>query len=378
MKPSPFVLLLALSLSGSLAGCPKESESDSGKGEKKDDKEKKKKGNDDDKDDDKGKKGKSKSKGDDESEKKPKKGDDEAKAEAPKKVEGHSIGGVTVPAWSKPSKSGGKCKPPKTDDEKLSALQKGNDGGAGFDDGKGDVEAIVTDMKKSCDSAGNSVSQALNTGGYTRYGKKQYAKADGWFARALVADPTNTFARYNLACNLALEGKSDDSLWNLAQLVPAAKAGDPRALHYLAKAKSDTDLDSVRKDPKFVATMKDGDDAAKAHPCSTEGEVWGGTECVKICNGYGTTGNCTGGKTCAGTSRFGDGLVPYCVDPVKCKPDEEKMFAANDVGVPDPGAKPSCFVQCDGDAKCPKGKTCTGKAAILTMYGGWMALDVCK
>lgn len=294
-----------------------------------------------------------------------------------KKASGpHALAGVDVPEWSHPTTSKTKCTIAKDAQKKLDALKSGDDDGAGFDDGKGDVEPIVETYEKTCGAARTAVSQALNAGGYTRYSKKEYAKADGWFARALALDPSNTFARYNLACNLALEGNSDQALWNLEQLVPAAKAGDPRATHYLKKATSDDDLKSVRKDPRFgKATSNTYEQPGQA--CANPKAIRAKDQCMQICSSFGAQGGCPAGDACTGADHFGDGLVPYCADALNCK-EGEKMLEVKDGEVyPAPGAKAKCFVQCNEDSDCSGGKKCNGLGAMPTPYGA-MVFNVCK
>jgi hypothetical protein len=339
MRPHAFALVV---LAAFVVGCPKDDKKEDKKSadqavskDGKDDKSSKPASDDDD--DGAGTSKPSKKK-------KPKGDDDGAKKSGDDADEGMKIAGVSVPAWKKPQHSFGKCAQNDESEGNLTALQKGDDSGAGFDDGKGDVLAIVASMKDACPSAGARVSQALNAGGYTRYAKKKYAQADGWFARALVADSSNTFARYNLACNLALEGKSDVALWNLGQLVPAARAGDPRALHYLNKAKSDSDLTSVRSDAKFDEATKAGDALGKAHPCD-DGAVWDGHgACIHVCSGYGTKAGCPGDDTCIGTGGF----------------------------------ERACVVQCDADDQCPSGKTCSADIGVPTIYNTLLFMKGCK
>ncbi|GAC1548745.1 MAG: hypothetical protein NVS3B10_12300 [Polyangiales bacterium] len=350
-----------------LSGCPKAEKAAS----KEDKVEKSSKDDDDKKSDEK--------KGDDDDDgkkkKKPEKpgGSSEASAKS-----GHVIGGVDVPAWTMPTSHMEKCTMEKTDDARLSAIGKGNDEGAGFDDDKGDVETILTSMKKTCPSAGTSLSQSLNAGGYLGYSKKQYAKADGWFARALVADPSNTFARYNLACNLALEGNKSEALWNLEQLVPAANAGDPRALHYLRKAKGDSDLVSVRTDARYTAAVGTFDTVAAQHPECRSDDVWSGKDCIAICNAYGTQANCNTPLQCLGARQFGDGLVPYCVNPINCKSPEIMLFPLDNEGMAILGGKATCQLECASDGECPAGKKCTGHAANVGTYGTWMEASFCQ
>ena len=81
---------------------------------------------------------------------------------------------------------------------------------------------------------------------WPHYEAKEYDKAIEVFQRGLEKYPDNASALYNLACVEALTGRSDDALQHLAR----ACEQDERMREY---ATSDTDLDSIRDDPRFEA-----------------------------------------------------------------------------------------------------------------------------
>ena len=241
-----------LVLSFTLVGCPKpeekkpapeaktEEKADKGKGTGKGSK-----GDDDD--DDKGNKGKKgpddKAKGDD---------DDDKGSAAP--AGARKIAGVAVPAWAETKPIADKCKIPAEDEAKIQKLMKGDD--ATLSDGSVDLAALQKDIGDGCAQAQPRLAVALNSGGYLHYTKKKYDEADNWWARALVVSPGLSVARYNFACGLALEGKKDDAIWNIQELARATKGGDATAANYLEKAKTDSDLASVRDDDQFTEALK--------------------------------------------------------------------------------------------------------------------------
>jgi adenylate cyclase len=80
-------------------------------------------------------------------------------------------------------------------------------------------------------------------------------RAREWITRALLLDPDNRSMRFNFACALnARLGDAEGALSLLEPVFPQASRA------FLAHIKADTDLDSLRADPRFRAMM----DAAEA------------------------------------------------------------------------------------------------------------------
>lgn len=75
-------------------------------------------------------------------------------------------------------------------------------------------------------------------------------RAKDWIARALLIDPDNLNMRYNFACGAAADLKDADfALELLAPFFEVVTAP------YLAQCAGDTDLDSVRDDPRYQAML---------------------------------------------------------------------------------------------------------------------------
>jgi adenylate cyclase len=75
-------------------------------------------------------------------------------------------------------------------------------------------------------------------------------RAREWIARALLLDPDNRSMRFNFACALnARLGDGEGALQILGPIFAEASGA------FLAHLKADTDLDSLREDPRFKAML---------------------------------------------------------------------------------------------------------------------------
>jgi tetratricopeptide (TPR) repeat protein len=70
-----------------------------------------------------------------------------------------------------------------------------------------------------------------------------------WADRALALDPEDAMLLYNIGCIKAMAGKGDDALDCLER---AVRAG----MRNRAWLEHDSNLDSVRSDPRFEALMR--------------------------------------------------------------------------------------------------------------------------
>lgn len=96
-----------------------------------------------------------------------------------------------------------------------------------------------------------TVAEAYNGVGVTFYARNQPADAESWYRRALAVDPDFGDAYYNLACLRAIGGKKGEAL----QLLELAARNGYTTDESLDQ---DPDLDSIRKEPRFVALRKRG------------------------------------------------------------------------------------------------------------------------
>jgi adenylate cyclase len=95
---------------------------------------------------------------------------------------------------------------------------------------------------------------ALGSGACALAALKEAERARDWVGRALLVDPDNQNMRYNLACGMSLylediEGALDlMGPWFAITTAP-----------WLEHAKVDPDLDPIRDDPRFKATMAEAE-----------------------------------------------------------------------------------------------------------------------
>jgi tetratricopeptide (TPR) repeat protein len=76
----------------------------------------------------------------------------------------------------------------------------------------------------------------------------EHARSYDWARRALAIDPEETSILYNVACVYALLGRSEDALSCLGKVMV-------HGTFYKNWAAKDSDLDSVRSDPRFQALI---------------------------------------------------------------------------------------------------------------------------
>ncbi|HEY8434664.1 MAG TPA: TIR domain-containing protein [Sphingomicrobium sp.] len=89
----------------------------------------------------------------------------------------------------------------------------------------------------------NGAALGILAGGYALLGEKE--KTHEWMERALLVDPDNLNVRYNFACVLSIVGDKDGALKMLESSL--ASGGQ----YQLRIVENDTDLDSLRDDPRF-------------------------------------------------------------------------------------------------------------------------------
>lgn len=177
-----------------------------------------------------------------------------AKAATNTKSDVRTIDGIgDVPNWTA-DKNAPKCTPSADAKAKFKAIEKGDDPELAA--GKTDIAALEKSIgADTCFATRKGLAQALNDGGYHRYGAKKFDEASRYWRAALEVRPSFLLSRYNLACGLALFGKGEGAVGQIEEIAKAAKADDASASNFLEKAKSDDDLKSVRGDAAFKAAL---------------------------------------------------------------------------------------------------------------------------
>jgi hypothetical protein len=101
-----------------------------------------------------------------------------------------------------------------------------------------------------------AAARAANTAGMKLYKEKNFAAAAEQFRAAIAADSGFVLARYNLACVAALTKDKDTAR---AQLEFLSQSPDAYARAKLAKARGDSDLQSLQFDEKVGPLLRWGD-----------------------------------------------------------------------------------------------------------------------
>jgi len=155
-----------------------------------------------------------------------------------------------IAAWAPDKGGAAKCTPSAAASARFKAIEKGDD--PQLIAGTADAASLTKEVGgDTCFTARKGLADALNNGGYKRYGLKKFDEASRFWRTSLAVRPAFLLARYNLACGLALAGHPKDAVTEILEIARASKEGDASASNFLEKAKTDDDLKSVREDGAF-------------------------------------------------------------------------------------------------------------------------------
>jgi hypothetical protein len=164
----------------------------------------------------------------------------------------------TVPGWAL-DQTTRRCVAPPESKAKIEAVRKRSDVAlaSGLAQGHVDLDAFVKDVgADTCIVTRRLLANALEEVGRGRRDAKAIDEANHYWRAALVVRPSLIAARYDLARGLAVAGKGDAAVAQLGELARAAGEGDANASVALEQAKTEKDLESVRKLPAFDAAVK--------------------------------------------------------------------------------------------------------------------------
>lgn len=115
-------------------------------------------------------------------------------------------------------------------------------------------KAVAKEAGTTILAVGAKVGEAYEVGGWEANGEMfplyeagDYAGAAAVLRGALERDPEDAGIHYNLACMEALQGHTDQAFEHLGHIVK-----EPR---FKENAESDSDLDSLRDDPRFATLL---------------------------------------------------------------------------------------------------------------------------
>lgn len=167
----------------------------------------------------------------------------------------HTVEGVgDIVAWAPDKGNLSRCRTTAEATARFKAIEKGDD--PQLIAGTADAAALTKEVGGDvCFASRRSLAEALNNGGYKRYGLKKFDEASRFWRTSLAVRPAFLLARYNLACGLALAGHGKDAVTEILEIARASKEGDASASNFLEKAKSDDDLKSIREDATFKEAL---------------------------------------------------------------------------------------------------------------------------
>jgi hypothetical protein len=132
---------------------------------------------------------------------------------------------------------------------------------------------MVEAVNAACQHPPAELSATFNRGGLRRHRSRDYVQSQHYFGQALVADPSQLTARFNLACALARQDAIDEAIEQLAQLELAG----PEGRAYAARAQTDADFGAYHGTPILAALVRGLPPAIDALPTTddrTVGSAW--------------------------------------------------------------------------------------------------------
>lgn len=110
----------------------------------------------------------------------------------------------------------------------------------------------VDAINAACEHDPGELAETFNEGGLRRHRQRDYAQSQHYFASAVVLDPSQLSARFNLACAMARQGMIEGAIHHLLEL---EKAGD-EGIEYAGRAQRDRDFGDYHGTPALAALVR--------------------------------------------------------------------------------------------------------------------------
>lgn len=107
-------------------------------------------------------------------------------------------------------------------------------------------------VNATCEHDPAELAVKFNEGGLREHRRRDYVQSQHYFSEALVLDPSQLSARFNLACAMARQGMIDEAILQLRQLEEAG----PEGVEYAGRAQRDRDFGEFHNTPALAALIR--------------------------------------------------------------------------------------------------------------------------
>ncbi|MFK7999056.1 MAG: hypothetical protein AB8H86_05640 [Polyangiales bacterium] len=111
---------------------------------------------------------------------------------------------------------------------------------------------MAVSVNATCEHDPAELAVKFNEGGLREHRRRDYVQSQHYFSEALVLDPSQLSARFNLACAMARQGMIDEAILQLLEL---EKAG-PEGVEYAGRAQRDRDFGEFHNTPALAALIR--------------------------------------------------------------------------------------------------------------------------
>lgn len=111
---------------------------------------------------------------------------------------------------------------------------------------------MAVSVNATCEHDPAELAEKFNEGGLREHRRRDYVQSQHYFSEALVLDPSQLSARFNLACAMARQGMIDEAILQLRQLEEAG----PEGVEYAGRAQRDRDFGEFHNTPALAALIR--------------------------------------------------------------------------------------------------------------------------